>query len=274
MIDRYIASVALQLWQRFFQLALSAGVVSNSEEMWKTHRISALEYLARGKMMAIFSLFYDGPVLREEGDIDLYQAAQRGIAIALGAGDPATEEAARTQLLELVGDIDAAERELEKLLADRCAYISAQGPEAVALELARCPELLPQHRAWLGSPIAAARGAVVAAEVEREAMPPTSSAPGQGEENQGFHPAFFQAPAERGPGKSSTQRAAELAARAKRLPGAPSEPPAAAGELEQLEQGGADAGGAGEQLEPPAAAPSGPSAFNPNMTLFRPGKPA
>lgn len=249
MIDRYIASVALQLWQRFFQLALQKGVVSNHEDTWKAHRESALEYLARGKLMAICSLFFDGPVLHEDGDIDLYQAAQRGVGIALGLGDSDLVVAgkAERELGELVAELEQAERNLEKLLADRCAYIAQQGPEAIALELARCPELIPQHRAWLGSPIAAARGAVVAAELERppEAMPPTSSAPA--EANQGFNPAFFKQPKEpRGP--NSRQPSPRAVPRAP-APSSPDEPAPAA------------------ELEPE------PSSFNQNMTLFQPGKP-
>lgn len=257
MIDRYIASLALQLWQRFFQLALDAGVVSNKEETWLEHRISALEYLARGKLMAVCSLFFDGPVLKEEGDIDLFQAAQRGVLVAFGGGsdDPAIADAAKKRLTELLDEIAGAELELEKLLADRFAYIAGQGPGAVALELDRCPELIPQHRAWLGSPIAAARGAVVAAEVERDAMPPTSSAPA---ENPGFNPAFFP-PAQpegerrRGPHGSRAPRAVPVTVPA------------------ELEQPAVD-----EQPSDDApAAPAGESqGFNPNMKLFQPGKPA
>jgi len=259
MTDRYIASVALQLWQRFFQLALSAGVVSNNEETWVKSRISALEYLARGKLMAVCSLFFDGPVVHEEGDLDLYQLAQRGVGVALGLGhdDPQLAQAARDELNSLLADIDGAERELEKLLADRCAYIAQQGPGAVALELARVPEMLPQHRAWLGSPIAEARGAVVAAEIERAAMPPTSSAPADPAGNQGFNPAFFV------PGKQSLF-ARDVAS------GRPRAAPAPAAELEPGELAGGSEQPGGE-LEPPAAPPH---AFNPNMTLFRPGKPA
>lgn len=253
MIDRYIVSLALQLWQRFFQLALDAGVVSNREEHWLEHRISALEYLARGKLMAVASLFFDGPVVKEEGDIDLFQAAQRGVLIAFGGGhdDPAIVDAAKARLAELLEDLASKERELEKLLADRFAYIAGQGPGAVALELARCPELIPQHRAWLGSPIAAARGAMVASEIEAQGMPPTSSAPA---DNPGFNPAFFppaQQDGRRGPHSSRAPRAVPATVPAELEPpvdGAGDEPPAAAA------------------AEPPA------TAFNPNMTLFRPGK--
>ena len=181
-LDRYDTSVALQLWQRFFQLAMQAGVVSQSEDVWQEHRISALEYLARGKLMAICSLFFDGPVQQEDGDIDLYQAAQRGVALV------------RDDVSTLAAELERAEGELHKLLADRCAYIAQQGPGAVALELARVPEMTAEHRAWMQSPIAVARGAVVAAELERpaDAMPPTSSAPAEPEENKGFNPAFFR----------------------------------------------------------------------------------
>lgn len=165
-LDRYDASVALQLWQRFFVLALNAKVVSNDEDVWREQRISALEYLARGRLMWVLGLFFDGATLHEEGDINIYEQAQRGVALV------------RDDVSTLCGEIDQVDAELRKQLADRCAYIAAQGPADVALELARVPEINDEHRAWLGSPIAAARGEVVAREVEPE--------------NPGFNPAFFK----------------------------------------------------------------------------------
>lgn len=270
MIDRYDLSVALQLWQRFFSLALGASLasdfgpslVSNSEAMWAQHRASALEYLARGKMMAVASLFLDGPVVHEDGDVDLYKAAQRGVAIALGVGsdDPDVSGAAAQTLRSMVAELEAAETELRKLLADRCAYIALDAGQ-VELELSRVPEMTPEHRAWMRSPLAAARGAVVAAELERPAMPPTSSAPA---ENPGVSAFFRQSAPADNPNPDGVSRffaqpsegPAALYAPATPTPlyaqGAPSSPAAPAAPSAPTEPAPAEPSG-GEPAPAPAA---------------------
>lgn len=130
--DRYDVAVAFQIWQKFFSLALYGNGVSNKDELWMEHRDTALEYLARGRLMQIMGAFCDGVLT------GVSEQAEKGMALI------------RDDVPELVSELDASEAEARKLLKAHCMDLQEQGIDAVRREVARTVEMRAEHRAWFG----------------------------------------------------------------------------------------------------------------------------
>lgn len=132
-VDRFDLSLAFQVWISMFMRALDARMVSNNENDWASSRESALEYLARGRLMDMVARFCDG--------------------VSSGVGEQAAHG------LSLVrGDVAVLSAELDALLAERAAALQArlgelgeEGGEKLRRELARVLELTDAHRAWFGA---------------------------------------------------------------------------------------------------------------------------
>lgn len=200
--DRIDASIALQLWQRFFLPALAAHLVSNDESNWAKHRLSALEYLARGLMIENMGAFFDGI------NSGVFRAACEGVSRV------------REDVPALVDEIETTLRDIEKLMLSRASdLVDQQGAEALRRELKRIPEMRGEHRAWYGTPEAPqdeqpsafAPGAFKPAETPRETtndFAPTQQ-PAQGEQPSAFAPGAFQ-PGE-APRQDNTPQTADAA---------------------------------------------------------------
>lgn len=134
--DRYHLSIAVQVWQRVFTLAIYAVTgVSNNEEGWQKHRDTALEYLARARMMDMIALFCDG------FHAGLEEAARKGLMLV------------RNDVTELSASLDEMRLAAEALLHERLAQLrESDDHDAVADELVRVPEVHIDHRRLLSPP--------------------------------------------------------------------------------------------------------------------------
>lgn len=133
MVDRFDLSLAFQVWVSMFMRALDARVVSNNENDWANSRESALEYLARGRLMDMVARFCDGV------SAGVAQQAAHGLSLVRG-------------------DVTLLSAELDTLLAERSAQLQTHlgelgtdGGEKLRRELARVLELTDVHRAWFGA---------------------------------------------------------------------------------------------------------------------------
>ena len=133
MVDRFDLSIAFQVWISCFMRALDARMVSNNENDWQSSRESALEYLARGQLMAMVARFCDGVV-------------------------SGVDEKAAEGLAQVRNDVGALLSELEGLHAERSEWLRRHlselgeaGGEPLRRELARVLELTALHREWFGA---------------------------------------------------------------------------------------------------------------------------
>lgn len=131
-VDRYDLALAFQVWVSAFMRALEQRVVSNNENDWAASRESALEYLARGRLMAMVARFCDGVV----SGVD--EQAARGLALV------------RQDVPELAAELDAWLAERTGQLSDALNHLS-DDPETLRKELSRVLEITSVHRGWLGA---------------------------------------------------------------------------------------------------------------------------
>ncbi len=134
LVDRFDLALAFQVWQSMFMNALDKRVVSNNENDWVNSKESALEYLARGRLMDLVARFCDGV---PSGVAD--QAA-RGLSLV------------REDVAALSAELDALlYTRKETLKANLLELGQSEDRRAIQRELARVPEMTQKHRHLFGA---------------------------------------------------------------------------------------------------------------------------
>lgn len=131
-VDRFDLSIAFQVWVSCFMRALDARAVSNNENDWQSSRESALEYLARGQLMAMVARFCDGVV----SGVD--EKAAEGLALV------------RNDVGALLAELESLHAERSEWLRTHLGELGAAGGEPLRRELGRVLELTALHREWFG----------------------------------------------------------------------------------------------------------------------------